>query len=144
MLVAWGRARRAWVGRHAETGARCAPRAPVTGPARAASARSAPAEPASSLSTASARPDAQRARPRHRVQADPLAGRLAREVDGELGVDEQEAAEVQRAAHPVARVRGDEDAGPAASVGSPATSGWRIRIQTTAGPASRNEPDRKR
>ncbi len=43
MLVAWGRARRAWDGRHAGDGSPLhAPRAPLTAPARGASGRSAP------------------------------------------------------------------------------------------------------
>ena len=53
--------------------------------------------------------DTRRVRDRRRVEADPLAARRASEVDRQVDVDEDEAAEVERRADAVAGVGGDRD-----------------------------------
>ena len=83
--------------------------------------------------------DAARLRTGDGVDADPLALGHALEVDGEVDVDEDVLRQSSTALIPLptsaatsARCNG---------VGSsPSTSGWRIRIQTVAGPGSRNAP----
>ena len=67
------------------------------------------------------------------------ADRLAQQVDGEVGVDEDRVVPVERGAHSVAGI-GRMKARCSGVVSSPATSGTRGRIQTVAGPGSTKPP----
>ena len=98
MLVAWGRA---------GTPAGRRPQRCRTSRVCAASAEPAALVPQDALGEA----DALRPGARDRVEADPLAGRLAHQVDRQLRVDEEPAAEVERRADAVAGVGRHEHAG---------------------------------
>ena len=114
-------------------GARCAPAA--SGRRRRATAPRGRAAPAASWSTDQARPTPVGPTRVAGVEEHPLAGGLAVQVDGQVGVDEQEALEVQDAADAVAEVRRGGDAGERRRSARRRRAAWPAGTRSGPGPA---------